>query len=143
MLLEGTRKERRERTKMVPQILAIFTFSLLYDAVVSKKRNDDRLQALCMSSFKEIWGDKENWRGSHSRGEISTGLCGLCVCSVVSDSLRLRPRNSPGKSTGVPLPLPGIEPQSHVSPALKADSLPLSHQRSPWSMQDSKWMKRG
>ena len=157
MLLEGSRKEHRERKKMVSQILDIFTFSLLYDVVLSKKRNYDRLQALCMNSFKEIWGDKENWRGSHSRREISTGLCGLHVCSIVSDSATpwtvahglLCPWNSPGKSIGVPFPLPGdlpsprIEPWSPVPPALKVDSLPLSHQRSPWSMQDSKWMKRG
>ena len=157
MLLEGSRKEHRERKKMVSQILDIFTFSLLYDVVLSKKRNYDRLQALGMNSFKEIWGDKENWRGSHSRCEISTGLCGLCVCSIVFDSATpwtvahglLCPWNSPGKSTGVPFPLPGdlpsprIEPRSPGPPALKVDSLPLSHQRSPWPMQDSKWMKRG
>ena len=29
----------------------------------------------------------------------------------------------------VDLPDPGIEPESHVSPALATDSLPLSHQR--------------
>ena len=39
---------------MVSQILDIFTFSLLYDVVLSKKRNYDRLQALGMNSFKEI-----------------------------------------------------------------------------------------
>ena len=159
MLLEGSRKEHRERKKMVSQISDIFTFTLQYDVVLSKKGNYDRLQVLCMSSFKEIWGDKENWRGSHSRWEISAGLCGLCVCVrscvwlsaspwTVAHGL-LCPWTSPGKSTGVPfpppgdLPSPGTEPRSPVSPALKADSLPLSHQRSPWSMQGSKWMERG
>ena len=81
MLLEGSRKEHRERKKMVSQISDIFTFTLQYDIVLSKKRNYDRLQVLCMSSFKEIWGDKENWRGSHSRWEISADLCGFCVCA--------------------------------------------------------------
>ena len=70
------------------------------------------------------------------------------VPSVVSDSLRpyrlwsarlLCPWDSPGKNTGVGshtllqgnLPQPGIEPTSVASPALQADSLPLSHWRSP------------
>ena len=43
----------------------------------------------------------------------------------------LCPWNSPGKNTGVPPPgdllEPGIEPRSSASPALQADSLPLSH----------------
>ena len=34
----------------------------------------------------------------------------------------------------VDLPNPGIKPSSPASPALQADSLPLSHQRSPASM---------
>lgn len=54
MLLEGSRKEHRERKKMVSQISDIFTFTLQYDVVLSKKGNYDRLQVLCMSSFKEI-----------------------------------------------------------------------------------------
>ena len=49
------------------------------------------------------------------------------------------PWDFPGKNTGVPftspgdLPHPGIEPGS---PALQADSLPLSHQGSPWGTLD-------
>ena len=39
---------------MVSQISDIFTFTLQYDIVLSKKRNYDRLQVLCMNSFKEI-----------------------------------------------------------------------------------------
>ena len=76
------------------------------------------------------------------------GLHGLLLLSrlVVFDSMRPhrrqptrlpRPWDSPGKNTGVgchcpppgDLPDPGIEPRS---PALQADSLPLSHQGSPY-----------
>ena len=46
--------------------------------------------------------------------------------------------DSPGKNTGVgchaplgDIPDPGIEPMSPVSPALQADSLPLSQRGSP------------
>ena len=65
-------------------------------------------------------------------------------CSVMSDSLKAHwlysPWDSPEKNTGVGchfllpnpqnLPTPGIEPTSPVSPAMQADSLPLSHQGS-------------
>ena len=44
--------------------------------------------------------------------------------------------------SGLPFPFPGdlpdlgIEPRSPVAPALQADSLPLSHQGSPWGRTD-------
>ena len=72
----------------------------------------------------------------------------ICVSSVTSNSLQpydCSPRGSSSMefsrqeycSTGSPfpppgvLPNPGIEPVSPVSPALQADSLPLSHWGSP------------
>ena len=73
----------------------------------------------------------------------------MYTCSVMSDFLRsyglyhirlLCPQNSLGKKTGVgshACPLSGdlhnegIEPASPVSPAMQADSLPLTHQGRP------------
>ena len=62
----------------------------------------------------------------------------------------LCPWDSPGKNTGVELPFPlpedlpepEIEPESPVSPVLQADSLPLTHRRSPntFSEYDQKIM---
>ena len=53
----------------------------------------------------------------------------------------LCPWNSPGQNTGVGTPSPGdrpnpgIEPMTPTPPALQADSLLLSHQGSPMSLQ--------
>ena len=72
----------------------------------------------------------------------------ICVCSVMSNSLQPYDCSPPGFSsmefsrhkycsTGLPfpppgyLPHPGIELVSPMSPALQADSLPLSHWGSP------------
>ena len=72
----------------------------------------------------------------------------LCFsCSAVSDSLRPERARQVPQSMGIfsrqeywiglPCPAPGdflqprLEPASPVSPALQADSLPLSHQGSP------------
>ena len=80
--------------------------------------------------------------------------------SVVSDSLQpygpepprlLCPRSSPGKNIGVGsqvllrrlLPPQGSNPSLLLSPALQADSLPLSNQRSPelplWASNSTLW----
>ena len=75
-----------------------------------------------------------------------TELC-VCVCSVVSNSLRshvlhptrlLCPWDFPGKNTGVGCHFllqgtsqPGIKAASPVSTALQMDFLPLSHLGSP------------
>ena len=71
----------------------------------------------------------------------------MCVCTIasaVSNSLQryglwptglLSSWDSSGKNTGVgchgDLPHPGIEPISPKSPALQAESLPMSHWGSP------------
>ena len=63
-------------------------------------------------------------------------LCNPMDCSPPGSFVH---GDSPGKNTGVGLPFPlpedlsdpEIEPKSSVSPALQADSLPLSHRRSP------------
>ena len=65
------------------------------------------------------------------------------VASVMSDSVAHQVPLSLGFSrqqywSGLPcppsgdLPNPGFEPESPASPALQADSLPLSHRGSPW-----------
>ena len=75
----------------------------------------------------------------------------VCIVSysIVSDSLRplwtvaylalpSMEFSRPEYWSGLPfppsddLPNPGIKPASPISPALRADSLPLSHQGSPW-----------
>ena len=55
----------------------------------------------------------------------------LCVCSVLSDSLQSQAPLSMG------FPDLGVKPASPVSPALQADSLPLSHGRSTWFVADA------
>ena len=77
--------------------------------------------------------------------KTSIYLC-VCVCSVVSDSLRPyglwpakfhSPWDSLGKNSERPFPPPGdlpdsgTEPMSPASPASQADSLPLSRGGSP------------
>ena len=77
----------------------------------------------------------------------------MYVCSVVSDSSGphglsptrlLCPWDFPKKNTrvsGLPFPFPGdlpdsgVKPTSPVSPALQADSLPLSHEGLDFYMQ--------
>ena len=54
-------------------------------------------------------------------------LCDPMDCSPPGSSVN---EDSPGKNIGVgchDLPNPGIKPKSPAAPALKADSLPLSH----------------
>ena len=54
-------------------------------------------------------------------------LCDPMDCSPPGSSVH---EDSPGKNIGVgchDLPNPGIKPKSPAAPALKADSLPLSH----------------
>ena len=70
---------------------------------------------------------------------VSVCVC-VCVRSVVSDSLRppwkfSRQEYWSGLSFLTPgdLPDPGIKPESLVSPALQADSLPIHHLGSPFA----------
>ena len=53
------------------------------------------------------------------------------TCSVMSDSLQSQAPLSMG------FPDLGVKPASPVSPALQADSLPLSHGRSTWFVADA------
>ena len=71
----------------------------------------------------------------------------MCVCSVMSDSLRLQDCSMPGSSvhgffwqeswSELPflspgdLPNSGVEPESPMSLHWQVDSLPLNHQGSP------------
>lgn len=80
---------------MVPQILAISPFSLLYDAVVSKKRNDDRLQALCMSSLKKSGVIKITGGKPQQERDFNRSVWTVCVFSCVLVTLWDSNRNSP------------------------------------------------
>ena len=69
-------------------------------------------------------------------------LCDPMDCSLSGSSVQ---GNSPRQEywSGLPFPSPrdlsnpGTEPRSPVSPALQTDSLPLSHQGSPWHIANA------
>ena len=114
---------------------------------------------LLSCSLKAVSASLQPPGRQHSRLSVCYCLTLPIVCSVasvVSDSRTPRsavcqaplcPWDSPGKNTwnGLPcpapgdLPNPGAESASSAAPALQADSLLLSHQRSPFWTLPIKW----